>query len=161
MESIYNSATKITYEEFKRFSWAVMRKRTKTMVALILTELLAMLTGIIVDSSVCIVFAVIYPFMLVLLQNRQVKKTYLSNKLMQDTEVKFEFFDSFFNVYEPDSNAKVEYGKLYEVIETKSNFYLMISQNQGFILRKADMPSGLGDFLKEQAMWINAKNKRK
>ena len=86
------------------------------MVALILTELLVMLTGIIVDSSVCIVFAVIYPFMLVLLQNRQIKKTYLSNKLMQDTEVKFEFFDSFFNVYEPDSNAKVEYGKLYEVI---------------------------------------------
>ena len=45
-------------------------------------------------------------------------------------------------------NTKLEYSKLHKIIETKTNFYLMIAKNQGFILIKENFPEGLEEFLR-------------
>ena len=44
--------------------------------------------------------------------------------------------------------VKREYEKLYKIIETETNFYLMISKTQGFVLVKNNMPEGLVEFIK-------------
>ena len=38
--------------------------------------------------------------------------------------------------------------------------YLMISENQGFMLKKSEMPSGLEAFLRKKAEMVNAKGKK-
>lgn len=44
---------------------------------------------------------------------------------------------------------RVEYNKLNEIIETKTNFYLMISKNQGHMVLKENMSDDLQNFIRK------------
>ena len=60
----------------------------------------------------------------------------------------FEFYDTYFIETNEYGNTKLEYSKLHKIIETKTNFYLMLAKNQGFILVKDNFPEGLDEFLR-------------
>ena len=60
----------------------------------------------------------------------------------------FEFYNDYFTETNEYGNTKLEYNKLHKIIETKTNFYLMIAKNQGFILVKENFPEGLEEFLR-------------
>lgn len=62
--------------------------------------------------------------------------------------VKYDFYNTYFIENDDNGETKLEYKKLYKIIETKTNFYLMISKNQGFLLNKSNFPKGLDDFLR-------------
>lgn len=147
MDCLYTTTTNYNYEEYKRFSWNLMLKRSR-IVWFIVLELWILLLGCLMKNSLLIVFAVIYPIMIFLLQNRQIKKVWKSNKVAQDMLVNFEFYDTYFVETTANGNTKLDYSNLHKVIETKTNFYLMIAKNQGFILVKENMPEGLDDFLR-------------
>ena len=95
-----------------------------------------------------ILFAIIYPIVIALLQKRQIKKVWNSNKVAQNMNVRFDFYDTYFTEINDNGETRLEYDKLHKVIETKTNFYLMIAKNQGFILNKSNFPEGLEDFLR-------------
>lgn len=147
MDCLYTTTTNYNYEEYKRFSWNLMLKRSR-IVWFIVLELWILLLGCLMKNSLLIVFAVIYPIMIFLLQNRQIKKVWKSNKVAQDMLVNFEFYDTYFVETDKSGNTKLDYSNLHKVVETKTNFYLMIAKNQGFILVKENMPEGLSDFLR-------------
>ena len=98
-----------------------------------------------------IAFALAYPFALWFIQNRQIKKIYNSNTLMKDAEVEYTFYEPCFSSNDPSGKSRVDYEKLHKIVETKTNMYLMISENQGFMLKKSEMPSGLEAFLRKKA----------
>ena len=147
MDCLYTTTTNYNYDEYKRFSWNLLLKRSR-IVWFIVLELWILLLGCLMKNSLLIIFAVIYPIMIFLLQNRQIKKVWKSNKVAQDMVVNFEFFDTHFAETTANGNTKLDYSNLHKVIETKTNFYLMIAKNQGFILVKENMPEGLADFLR-------------
>lgn len=147
MNCLYTTTTSYSYDEYKRFSWNLLLKRSHIIFYIIL-ELFILLLGCFMKNILLIVFAVIYPIMIFLLQNRQIKKVWKSNKVAQDMLVNFEFYDTYFVEKDKNGNTKLDYSNLHKVIETKTNFYLLIAKNQGFILVKENMPEGLADFLK-------------
>lgn len=147
MDCLYTTTTNYTYDEYKRFSWNLLLKRSR-IVWFIVLELWILLLGCLMRNSLLVVFAVIYPIMILLLQNRQIKKVWKSNKVAQDMLVNFEFYDTYFVETDKSGNTKLDYSNLHKVVETKTNFYLMIAKNQGFILVKENMPEGLSDFLR-------------
>ena len=147
MNCLYTTTTNYSYDEYKRFSWNLLLKRSHIIFYIIL-ELFILLLGCFMKNILLIVFAVIYPIMIFLLQNRQIKKVWTSNKVAQDMLVNFEFYDTYFVETDKSGNTKLDYSNLHKVIETKTNFYLLIAKNQGFILVKENMPEGLADFLK-------------
>lgn len=147
MNCLYTTTTNYSYDEYKRFSWNLLLKRSHIIFYIIL-ELFILLLGCFMKNSLFIVFAVIYPIMIFLLQNRQIKRVWKSNKVAQDMLVNFEFYDTYFVEKDKSGNTKLDYSNLHKVIETKTNFYLLIAKNQGFILVKENMPEGLADFLK-------------
>lgn len=100
------------------------------------------------ENYLLILFAIIYPIVIVILVNRQIKKVWKSNKIAQDMNVAFEFYDTYFTENNESGDTRVEYSKLHKIIETKTNFYLMIAKNQGFILVKKNFPDGLEEFLR-------------
>ena len=147
MESLYKTKTINTFEEYKRFSRVLMYKKRSIIIYALLAAFL-ILDGIVLDNMIFIVFAVVYPFVIWLLHNMQVKKVFKTNKALQNAEVNFEFYDTYFTEENSYGNTKLEYSKLHKIIETKTNFYLMIAKNQGFILIKENFPEGLEEFLR-------------
>ena len=147
MESLYKTKTINTFEEYKRFSRVLMYKKRSIIIYALLAAFL-ILDGIVLDNMIFIVFAVVYPFIIWLLHNMQVKKVFKTNKALQNAEVNFEFYNDYFTETNEYGNTKLEYNKLHKIIETKTNFYLMIAKNQGFILVKENFPEGLEEFLR-------------
>ena len=151
MDVIYSMKSKFTLGEFKRFVWSMMFKNKSTVIKLTLFEVALLAIGLVIDNKIFIGFAVLYPFALWFIQNRQIKKIYNSNALMKDAEVEYTFYEPCFSSNDPSGKSRVDYEKLHKIVETKTNMYLMISENQGFMLKKSEMPSGLEAFLRKKA----------
>ncbi len=149
MEPLYKLTNKYTYEEYKKFNSAVIMRK-KTLVITIIAVLMILIGGILLESLFLILFAIIYPIIFVLLMNVGVKRVYNSNKILQDLDVNFEFYDDCFIVKHEAGEAKIPYDKLNEIIETKTNFYLMIAKNQGYMVLKENMPEGFEEFIKSK-----------
>ena len=148
---IHKTTVKFTYEEYKRFSLTIMKKAlTKSAIGLLILLLFAaILFGMNNSklSALLCAFVVLYTFMLVFKINSQIKKTYESNELLKDIEQTIEFYEKHFIAKSDKSETTVEYEKLYKVVENKTNFYLMIADNQGYIVSKANCSQELIDFI--------------
>ena len=148
---LYQTSIKFTYEEYKRFSLTIMKKAlTKSAIGLVILLLFAaILLGMNNSklSALLCAFIVLYTFMLVFKINSQIKKTYESNELLKDITQTIEFYEKHFIAKSDKSETTVEYEKLYKVIENKTNFYLMIADNQGYIVSKANCSGELIDFI--------------
>ena len=148
---MHKTTVKFTYEEYKRFSLTIMKKAlTKTAIGLLILLLFAaILLGM--DNyklaALLCAFIPIYIFMLMLKVNKQIKKTYESNELLKDITQTIEFYEKHFVAKSDKSETTVEYEKLYKVIENKTNFYLMIADNQGYIVSKTNCSQELIDFI--------------
>ena len=148
---IHKTTVKFTYEEYKRFSLTIMKKAlTKTAIGLLILLLFAaILLGM--DNyklaALLCAFIPLYIFMLMLKVNKQIKKTYESNELLKDITQTIEFYEKHFVAKSDKSETTVEYEKLYKVIENKTNFYLMIADNQGYIVSKSNCSQELIDFI--------------
>ncbi len=150
MDFLYSTVTKYMVEEYKKYSWALMKKKSRIVLWLV-CEFLMIFTGFFLDNKIMAVSAVIYPILLAALliwQNKHIEKVFMTNKLLKDIEVRFDFYDTYFTEKTELSESRIEYAKLYKIIETKTNFYLMIAKNQGYLLVKENLPEGLADFLK-------------
>lgn len=147
MESLFETTTKYTYEEYRKFNFALLKKK-HVLPLIILAEILILVGGILSQNEFLIIFAVLYPFVFIWSLFHGIKNVYHSNKVTQDKDIHFKFYEDHFEEEHDSGNANITYDKLNEIIETKTNFYLMIAKNQGFMILKENMPEGLEEFIK-------------
>ena len=100
-----------------------------------------------------IVFIIVYPIILSFTLNSQIKKMYKSNKRINMLEETLTFYDEFLESKSDHNYCKVQYTDIYRVCETKSNFYIFISDNQAFIIIKSELKDvdGFKDFIIDKA----------
>ena len=134
-----------SYEEYKRYTWKLLLTRGR-IIGYSVLELWILLLGFLMNNPLLILLAIVYPILIVVLQNRHIKKVWHSNKVAQNMEVKYDFYDTYFTATTGSSEERLGFNMLHKIIETKTNFYLMISKNQGFILNKSNFPEGLAEF---------------
>lgn len=80
-----------------------------------------------------IIAIVIFPLFL----NSNAKKLYYSNKMLQKNGLfTFDFYNDHFEAKTRNSFERVDYSDIARVIESKTNFYIMISLNQGYMIVK-------------------------
>ena len=160
MEYLYKTTSQITYSEYKKFNIDVFIGRKNIMVWLILDALWLVLS-IISRDIISMAAALLWPILLILVYYISIKKAYASNKIMQDIATTFEFFDTYLVEKSTVGESVVEYSQLHKIIETKTNFYLMIASNQGYILPKENFPDGLEEFLRNIIIEKKVKYKRR
>ena len=150
MEPLYTTSTTNTYEEFKRFFYTLSKLKQNIILYCILSAFL-IIASLYLGWIHTLVFAIVFPVLVVSLQLFQRSRIFKTNKVFQNTIVTYEFFDTYFTVSDEYGNSRLDYKKLHKVIETKTNVYLMISKNQGFLLSKESFPQGLDAFLRSIA----------
>jgi hypothetical protein len=72
------------------------------------------------------------------------------NKFIAGQECEFRFYDDHFESITKNGSTNIDYDKIYRIIETKTNIYIMYSDNQGIMMRKP-VPDGFVDFLHQVA----------
>lgn len=80
--------------------------------------------------------------------DRRAAKIFEQNKVCQETVCKYSFYDDHLVAETENGTENIPYAKLYKIIETDTNFYLMYSKIQGLILTRSNFPDGLSDFLR-------------
>lgn len=81
---------------------------------------------------------------------RQMKKAWESNKMAQGIVSKFAFFEDYVEQENPVGTSRVNYRNLYDIVESDDAFYLMIANNQGYIIDKQRCSEELQSFIREQ-----------
>jgi len=156
MEPLFTTKTAYTFEEYKKFNYALFSKQLKLPAlsgfAFLLWLLIIIYCIAIKEYYAFILAAVtvmIIIFIIPVTLNKSIKKTYYSNKTISKTVCEFEFYEKEIIEKTPDGSMKVKYENLYKIIETKTNLYLMIAQNQGFIIVKENCSPELIEFIKQ------------
>lgn len=164
MEYLFKTSTTYTFEEYKKFVLTLNKKRMTVLfvymtVFLFLSAVLFWFTRSL-TSMVCMILFLLYMPLVVLLQNRSIKKTFHSNKSAQNRQDDIEFYEDRMIAKSGNNISEVQYNNLYRIIQTKTNVYLMIAKNQGFVLVKANFPEGLEEFLQKLESTTNKKEKK-
>ena len=149
MQALFTTKSVFTYDEYKKFNWAISGKKTFIYFAIICP--LILLSGIFLKSWIYIALGVAFPIAMFATYKYSIRKNFNSNKTAQNLEAVYTFYDDHFTIKDANSEGMLEYSKLYKAIFTKKNVYLMIAKNQGCMLVKENFPEGLEEFLKSVA----------
>lgn len=158
---LYETNTKITIDEYKKYNKTLFKKVNfiRGLLALIVSILLVVFiilpkANLSTIETISLFLAYFIGFLLAVLflklfQKISVKSTYKKiNKNDPDLlDMKLIFYKDYMIQKTKKHEYKVYYKDLYEVLETKDNFYLMLSQNQGVIIIKANCNKRLIEFI--------------
>ena len=147
MDRLYETFTVFSFEEYKKFVEEVS-KRKQSYIILAVVSVFLLVIGIVNKSLLMIALALLYPLLMILSQKISVTSSYKNAKSMHDARIDYRFYEKYFVKIFGGSEEQFEYEKLHKIIETKTNFYLMLNRTQGFVLVKDNMPQGLAEFFK-------------
>ncbi len=157
-EALYTTKTKMTWDEYVKYSFNVFFRKRGVILLYLLSLLYAAFvafatrwTGpdkyVITVLIVLAALLILYPLILV----AKSKSYYKSNGIINggDAETELRFYEDRFKSLCGENVSVLTYDKIYKIIETKTNFYIMISTSQGMVVVKSNCPDGLEDFLRE------------
>lgn len=162
MQPLFTTQSVYTYEEYKRFNFAIMNfKQTLPILAvdIVLLVLMTITTSVmrttygyfytVVRFFFFLAVALFVSYIFVLLAALLgIKKTYESNKAMKRNPVSTVYF---YNEHLTETNSKgvvnLAYADIYKIVETKTNFYIMLAKNNGIIIVKQNCTPELIIFL--------------
>ena len=161
----YEASSTQNYEEYKKMALTSYVSMQKGSLAVIfLTELLFIAFAVLGlafgigrrgSAMMMLIVAVAVPVVLWITINMKLKKVYNSTKMVQDLTCHYRFFEDHGESSTVNGITTFAYKDLYRVIETKTNFYLFIGQNQAFNVVKADCSNELIAFLQQIKEQVN------
>ncbi len=151
MDCLYEISSKLTYEEYKRFSIRLgLKKLLIGCSVLIAYALLASIFWLGFKGSVLVwIIAIVGIVFIWVIYLMRLKRAYNSSPISKNASILYEFYEDNYKVISDGASSNIQYNKLYKIVETKTNFYLMFARNAGSILIKEELPEGLDIFLRE------------
>lgn len=167
MEPLFTNQTANTYEEYKRWNYAI--NKTKLIILGILYGIIFLLLLFLnliqpgADKIFAVIlfmaFVVLLIVVFILAFNGAVKKAYYSNKALQKCPViTTEFYGNYLESKNEQHYEKYFYEDIYRIMETQTNFYIMPAINSGIIISKQNCSPELIRFLQTLKSNVNAKN---
>lgn len=152
---------KSTYseKEFVRFNRYIMLHRLHYLRNIIVCNLILLLifSGVIIDdvNSGDIPISSVITFLLIVFVNWKLcvsptnksKKAYHQNKTMRDVSYSVDFYDDHYVILCNGIESSVSFDRIYEIIETDTDYYIMLSKISGVIVPKEKCPEGFADFI--------------
>lgn len=150
MEPLFRTETEITIEEYKRYCYASFRRNHSLHIFYVLMLVLVamMLHSLLHRGWLVLVVLPLYALVIYGSLERNIKKNFRSYKGLQEKQT-YEFYEDHFGGHAGNNFGEVKYTDLYQIRETKTNFYLYISQRQAHIIVKGNCDEKLIAFLRD------------
>ena len=82
--------------------------------------------------------------------DQRMAKVFMKNTEIDGQKCEFRFFEDHFEAITKSGTTNIGYEKIKDIIETKTNIYIMYSDSQGIMMKKP-VPEGFLEFLKEKS----------
>lgn len=152
---LFETKFAMTYDLYKKFSFDIMKK-SKLIIVLIIYEVLIValaLAAIFLKNYAILIEAIVLllvvPLLTYLIRARAIKKLYNSNKMTFNQEYVIRFYTDCMIKTTDNSTTNIKYNQIYKVVESKDNFYIMISTNQGIPIVKSNCSPELIEFIRK------------
>ena len=154
MKEAYETSIEMNYTEYKKMCQVLNGRRIIILAIIISGFLLAsglflLIMGSSVTGGFFLVLTAGYPLLLWGVFTRSVRKSFSSQKLLENQHIHYEFLEDRFIARSDISRAEIRYDLLYRIVETKTNFYLLLGLNQSFVVKKENCSGELTAFLGE------------
>lgn len=149
MEPLFKVETECNFEEYKRFYRAIMNKINKLPVLIAVMMGMLFLLACLKKDLVYVFIAILVPITFRVIEVIIAKKVYESNKMLKDITLNYEFYEEYFEQKNTVGNTKIVYDKIYMIVETDTNFYIMIARNQGYIVNKGNCSQEFIGFIRK------------
>ena len=110
--------------------------------------IICMLYGQSEIAAELLIGAVLLPPVTYLISLLKTRLAYRSDRIAQNTVVRYKFFETFFNAAIPNGSWDINYADLYRVIETKDRFYLFTNVVNLYVVDKTRCHEGLVELLR-------------
>ena len=154
MKLLFETKSEYTYDEYPKFSRTVQNKvqrlwllQLAMVAAFLVLAWLGWKKGSTVEAIAGIIVAVLIPVIFYLVNSWVIKRLYQSNHALQGQVSTFRFYRDHFEQDNALGHTSIPYDELTEIVETKTNFYLMVDKNQGMILIKENCTPELTAFV--------------
>ena len=164
-QALFKVCGKVTEEEYVRFNhYMVFRKPEKRRKRIVFLIIFSVWVAASVAASVYsfvigdyddwpVLLFVLAAFLYFLVYPRRVDrraaKSFRNNKVVDGLEFEMSLYEDHFEDVSASGRSSIPYEKLYKIIETPTNIYLLYGPNQGVILRKVDLPEGALEFIRQ------------
>ena len=143
MKALFETKSEYTYDEYVKFSRTIQNKVQRLwllqlimIAAFLALSWLGWKKGDTADGIAYLIVAVLVPFIFYVVNKWTIKRLYKSNHALQGQISSFRFYQDHFEQDNALGHTSIPYDKLMGIVETKTNFYLLIAKNQGIILIK-------------------------
>ena len=151
---LYTTKVKYTLKEYLKYNAVLVVRNMRVYAMLAILLVLIMIRYYIRDGiyglqqglivyAVAVVIAFLIFFFLVC-------RSWKKNTLMKNSEEYYRFYTDRLEVVHSVGRSVIPYDKIYKIIETGQNFYIMVGQGQGLILCKSECSDELIRFMKEK-----------
>ena len=150
MEPLYTTETAYTFEEFKKYNIALTIKKVLLifLILFLYFVLFTLLWRNLAFLIIGVIFTAIFGIIFSIVMNKSIKRLYYSDKYFQKNYMhQFSFYQYYFEIKTCNSFTKFDYEDIHSIKETKTNFYIMKSVNQGYLIVKANCSPELIEFL--------------
>ncbi len=149
-----NTKINLSLEEYMRFAFTVQRQDRRYIRAKLIMMLVLLVIAVINFKggnkqlgSILLIMVVALPMFLDIMMKKQVTKAYNDNANTQGINTSLTFYDNYYEGHSEIGDNKYLYEELYKIIETPTNFYLMLSPQHGSIVIKENCSEELLMFL--------------
>ncbi|ETP72803.1 hypothetical protein UYO_1220 [Lachnospiraceae bacterium JC7] len=152
--------SKWTIEELKKYQFATLFKMHKAYVCFVsILDILLLIVAVAsfhygynILAIESVVFAISLPLSIYIITIFRVKRNYSSSKFLQNTVTTFKFDEDRFEAITDRGSSVIAYADLYRILETKTNFYFFMSNNQALTVIKENCSPELISFLHEKTL---------
>jgi hypothetical protein len=154
MQPLYSIKNLYSVEEFMRFNRTLRFRNKKIVVFLSILDILLVALTVFCLINGRYIWAAIAGFYLVFLNwylfrgtDHRMAKVFMRNTEIAGQQCEFLFFEDHFDAITKSGPTSIDYGKIKNIIETRTNVYIMYSDSQGIMMKKP-MPEGFVAFLR-------------
>ena len=170
MEKIFENKTKYSQKEYNIFLESYKKEYATSEYAYMifyilffgLCMIIAFKEGEILLGIALLIGLSVYLWYKIIRPAKLVEKDKKGPKVSGNFVNKYEFYNNYFKVENPEGKAQILYFKLYRVVETNSYFYIYISRQYAFIVSKLGFTKGsskeFSEFMKKK-LFLKYKNR--
>lgn len=158
-EQLFKTTTKYTFKEYEKFNDVLRSKTSRLQLRISLLVFTILLIYLIASAFsendinfgiLLTIILIFFPMLLLKIMKTINKKVYDSYPNWNNTEYKILFYENYLKQTNENFNPyKLEYKDINCILETKTNFYLMVTSNQGVIIVKNNCSQKVISFLQE------------
>ncbi|MDO4265227.1 MAG: YcxB family protein [Eubacteriales bacterium] len=164
-EPLYRTRTEYSMEEYCRFGQTMTDRMSRIPPWLLIAGIFVLRAVVelvfshdLPQAVISLIAAVAAAFIFRRLIRHSIEKAYRANAELQGLTAEISFYPDHLETNNRLGSTQLPYNKIYRIFETKTNYYIMMSKNQGIIVVKENCTPELCGFMGE-LLQKNEKNR--